>query len=59
MASPKGSSGMKPTTDLLAGLTRKNPAGDSGMRPSSASVDDSPTRTGPASSPSSLGPRQV
>jgi len=58
MASPKGTSGM-PTTDLYSGLKRNNPAGDSGMRPGSGRVDANPTRTGPASSPSSLGPRQA
>lgn len=29
---------------LLKGMTRKNPAGDSGMRPGSKSVDDKATR---------------
>ena len=59
MASPKGTSGMMPTTDLTAGFTRKNPAGDSGMRPGSGRVDSNPTRSGPAASPTTLGPREA
>jgi len=52
----KGKSNM---TDLHAGLTRSNPPGDSGMRPKGGSVNDSPTRSGPAASPTTLGPREA
>lgn len=43
-------SGNKMAGDLYAGLSRNNPAGDSGFRPVKASVNDGPTRTGPATS---------
>ena len=49
----------KSMTDLYAGLSRSNPAGDSGMRPKGGSVNDSPTRSGTAASPTTLGPREA
>lgn len=43
---------------LLDGLTRKNPPGkDKSMSYPGGSVNDNPTRSGPAKSPKSLGPR--
>lgn len=49
----------KSVGDLYAGLSRKNLPGDSGMRPGSGSVNSSPTRDGPAKSPTTLGPREA
>lgn len=46
-------------TDLKSGMKRMNPPGDSGMRPGSGRVDSDATRSGPAKSPSSLGPREA
>lgn len=52
----KGKSSM---TDLYSGLSRSNPAGDSGERPGSGSVNSNPTRESPAKSPTTLGPREA
>ena len=46
------------SNDLYAGLSRSNSAGDSGMRPGKASVNDGATRDGPARS-SSLSGREA
>lgn len=44
--------------DLYAGLTRSNPKADSGMRPTSASVNSNPTRD-KVGSASSMGGREA
>ena len=46
-------------TDMHQGMTRKNPPGDSGMRPPSGKVDQNATRDSVAKTPPTLGPREA
>ena len=41
------------------GMSRKNPPGDSGMRPPKGHVNDNPTRSETAAHPRTLGPREA
>jgi len=41
------------------GMTRKNPPGDSGMRPPSGKVNQDTTRDSTAKTPPTLGPREA
>ena len=43
--------------NMLAGLTRRNPAGDSGMMPPKGSVNDDSTRSSTTKNQPSQGPR--
>lgn len=50
---------MKKSGSLLSGLTNRSPPGDSGMRPPAGRVDQDATRSGVASTPKTLGPRNA
>jgi len=61
MKPPSGSTGMTGKSgSLTSGMSRKNPKGvDASMSPKGGKVDSDATRSGVASTPRTLGPREA